>query len=114
MPEKELERKPYVICSIVLPGTNGYGNRFLMLKARCRAMRALIDAELSRRENGAWPEKLEPMPIDPFSGKPLLYRAGTQVWSVGPNGIDEDGLGGYDEAVRRQCDDIRAIVRIGE
>ncbi|WP_288559580.1 hypothetical protein [uncultured Victivallis sp.] len=114
VPEKELERKPYVICSIVLPGTNGYGNRFLMLKARCRAMRALIAAELSRRENGAWPEKLEPMPIDPFSGKPLLYRAGTQVWSVGPNGIDEDGLGGYDEAVRRQCDDIRAIVRIGE
>ena len=125
VPEKKLERKPYVICSSVLPGTNGYGNRFLMLKARFRAMRALIAAELSRRENGVCPEKLEPMPIDPFSGKPLLYRAGTwesrkismpavQVWSVGPNGIDEDGLGGYDEAARRQCDDIRAIMRIGK
>lgn len=51
-----------------------------------------------------------------YPGYEMQYRKvpAIQVWSVGPNGINEDGLGGYDEAARRQCDDIRAIVRIGK
>ena len=137
--------KPYMFTGRAVVVGNFIRKRFAVLQARYRAMEILAAAELHKRETGAYPEKIEPMPLDPFGEKTLRYRIGdcpvlessrraapadaagysgyemqyrkapaVQVWSVGPNGIDEDGLGGYDEAARRQCDDIRAIVRIGK
>jgi len=41
------------------------------------------------------PEYLSSIPEDPFSGKPLLYRAagrGYRLYSVGPDGRDDGGL----------------------
>ena len=141
----EVIEKPYMFSRQVAIGVVSIEKKFTILRARYRAMEVLAAVELHKRETGAYPVKIEPMPPDPFTGKPLQYRFGdcpvlessrravpadaagyhgyemlyrkvpaVQVWSVGPNGIDEDGLGGYDETARRQCDDIRAIVRIGE
>ena len=141
----EVIGKPYMFTGRAVVVGDFIRKRLAVLQARYRAMEILAAAELHKRETGAYPEKIEPMPLDPFGEKTLRYRIGdcpvlessrravpadaagysgyemqyrkapaVQVWSVGPNGIDEDGLGGYDEAARRQCDDIRAIVRIGK
>lgn len=53
----------------------------------------LIDA---RRASGKWPTTLQNSPanIDPFNGKPFLYRttpAGFVLYSVGANGLDDGG-----------------------
>lgn len=83
------------------------------------------------------PKYLDRIPDDPFTGKPLLFRTGKitvetgkigpttakgnatrivsgtkeidgiQVWSVGPNGRDNDGISDY----KKKLDDTRAIIR---
>ena len=104
------------------------------LTARLRAVRGLIQAELYRRKHGDWPESLPDLPLDPYSGKPLLYRKGEclqkfnrldsepphrilpeihsvpaiQVWSVGPDGVDDGGF----RPDGSHCDDVRALLRI--
>jgi len=50
--------------------------RFNELTARVRGMRALIAAELWKREHGEYPDTLPSLPEDPRTGKPLLYRKG--------------------------------------
>ncbi len=125
--------KPYFLVAMLLPGLNQAADKFDGLTARLRATRALVAAELYRREHGDYPETMADLPLDPFGGAPLLYRKGdcrlqievpfwnsyrngweekeraktitvpaVQVWSVGPNGKNDDGNG----------DDIRAVMRI--
>jgi hypothetical protein len=61
-----------------------------------------------QRDHGQYPAKLEELtpkyvesiPDDLFSGNPLIYRLvdkGYLLYSVGPNGKDEDGRGNNDE-----------------
>ena len=99
-------------------------------------MEALIDAALERRRTGKYPEVLKAPPVDPYSGKPMKYRVGqvpmrricgtdekadirfeshpgVAVWSVGPNGIDEDGANGHD-CGGDERDDIRALIALPE
>ena len=70
---------------------------FLRGEAKLRAMGAGLAAERFRRDKGRWPESLaelvpawlEAVPIDPFDGEPLRFRAavdGVVVYSVGPDG----------------------------
>jgi hypothetical protein len=60
------------------------------------------------REQGHYPKKLNDLapkylakvPLDLFSGKPLIYRTsknGYLLFSVGPNGRDDQGRGLYDD-----------------
>jgi hypothetical protein len=60
------------------------------------------------RDHGKYPEKLDQVaanyhvaiPNDLFSREPLIYRRagnGYLLYSVGPNGIDEEGRGANDE-----------------
>ena len=127
--------------------------------ATLRISRGMIAAELARKQTGRYPEVLDDLPIDPFSGKPLKYAVGeveisearfqpnenpspigitpelqkqlgltdeqaaefsrprkyvfetewrtvdaVQIWSVGPDGIDNVGL--------RSTDDIRFVIPI--
>jgi hypothetical protein len=52
-----------------------------------------------RAEHGEYPASLEAvpsdrLPVDPYSGEPFRYRrteAGCVIYSVGPNGQDDDG-----------------------
>jgi len=50
--------------------------KFDRLSAMYRAMRALIGVELEKRRTGKYPDALAKPPVDPFTGKPMLYRKG--------------------------------------
>jgi hypothetical protein len=71
-------------------------------RANCRTMMAALALERYRVEHGVWPTSLEaltpkylPAPlVDPFTGKPLLFKTfsdGVMVYSVGYNGVDDGG-----------------------
>ncbi|MBO4511450.1 MAG: hypothetical protein J5746_01670 [Victivallales bacterium] len=126
----------YIFSNMLNPALKSTGNKFNALASRARAMQALLRAEAYRREHGDYPETLPDLPIDPFTGKPMLYRYGTaeiteyvlqpteeatldedgkkyelkphprqtrcvQVWSIGPNGKDEEGRGSGDDCCVR-------------
>jgi hypothetical protein len=70
-----------------------------------------------RLERGHHPERLESlvpdyiesMPVDPFAGQPLRYRLGEDgqyvLYSVGPDGSDDDGQRvPYEEMIHGQGD----------
>lgn len=75
---------------------------YLNHRVACRASAAAIACERYRLEHGHWPgtwEQLIPkylakVPIDPFSGKPLLLKTLPDhlvIYSIGANGIDDGG-----------------------
>jgi hypothetical protein len=66
--------------------------------AAARVTRAGLAALRYRREKGVYPANLQSLNLndlfDPFTGKPLIYRAtakGFTVYSVGENSIDDGG-----------------------
>jgi len=103
--------------------------------ARNRALRCAIDALLVYRKTGEYPATLASMPEDPFTGKPMKYRVGDclkydyekqerltiqaiQVWSLGFNQTDDDGLnfnipGDVQRKINRR-DDIRILIPIDQ
>ncbi|OQA88683.1 MAG: hypothetical protein BWY31_00281 [Lentisphaerae bacterium ADurb.Bin242] len=116
--------------------------KFRGLIARSRAERVILACELFRMDTGKYPASaselvpkyLDSIPEDPFTGKPLLFRAGKirvevwkiaekdkivrvvgepkeiegiQVWSVGPNGKNDDGI--YNN--QKNQNDIRAVIQ---
>ncbi|KKL19157.1 hypothetical protein LCGC14_2468320, partial [marine sediment metagenome] len=73
-----------------------------------------------RAETGRWPERLgqvspkylKKVPVDLYTGEALLYRVEGErciVYSLGANGIDDDGQGG-DESGRKMLD---IVARLG-
>jgi hypothetical protein len=55
------------------------------------------------------PDWLPAVPIDPYSGVPLVYRptsSGHQLYSVGPDGVDDGG--------RPMREDSRAEIEPGD
>jgi len=81
--------------------------RARVLSARSELHRTVIDAELAlaryRLKHGRYPDKVDEVKnlmltdgIDPFSGKPLLYRleddGSFTIWSVGENLVDDGGV----------------------
>jgi hypothetical protein len=121
---RDMPKSPFFMCNMLLPALQNAGYKFYALTARIRSMRTLIAADEIRRTRGSFPETLENLPLDPFSGKPLQYRKGdvrrevlhcaqspddgnrifeerliitapaVQVWSVGANKLDDDGFSG--------------------
>ena len=103
--------------------------------ARNRALRCAIEAVLVYRRTGEYPATLASMPEDPFTGKPMKYRVGDclkydyekregltiqaiQVWSLGFNQTDDDGLnfnipGDVQRKINRR-DDIRILIPIDQ
>jgi len=84
--------------------------RELVMISRLREARLSAALELWKREQGRYPESLDPLagryfenalPVDPFSGEPFRYRVapdGSQyhLWSIGPDSEDQDGNLSYD------------------
>ena len=79
--------------------------------AELRAAREVVALESYRQRNGSFPEALDVLVptvlntslVDPFSGRPLLYRKtadGYAVYSVGPDG--EDGGGATQRPERKR------------
>jgi len=76
------------------------------LEALMGTARIGLAARIYRLKEGRWPETVSSLvpaflseePLDPFTGKPYVYRAGDEgllVYSVGANLKDEDGRGTY-------------------
>ena len=103
---KQELRDGYVILTaytgLIVPATSAALNATARNRATIQAADAGIAVELYRRENGKLPTSLNDLvpkflpsvPIDPINGKPMLYKAdenGFTIYSVGNNGIDDAG-----------------------
>lgn len=76
------------------------------LEAMMLTAKAGLACKIYKSQNGRYPEKLaalvpdliDKVPIDPFTGKPLIYRAedaGVIIYSLGSNQKDDGGQGTY-------------------
>ena len=74
----------------------------LTMRAQCRTIATALAAERFRLDHQRWPTTLQELapkylatvPPDPFTGKPLLLKLeadGITIYSVGVNGIDQQG-----------------------
>jgi hypothetical protein len=108
----------YMIAALLLPAFDKVQSAFDRNVQFDRNTQLALALAAYRADNGNYPTKLEDLapkyiaaiPDDLFSGKPLIYRQigkGYLLYSVGANGIDDDGKGVYDEP---KGDDI--VVRI--
>jgi len=84
---------PGILRSWLFPHSQSADKKIMVLTAWYRAMRALIGVELEKRQKGKYPDKLENPPVDPFNGKPMLYRKGMltlndPVWIGGTEKFD--------------------------
>ena len=88
---------PGFLCHHLLPPTQSAELKITVLTAWYRAMRALIGVELEKRCTGKYPDTLANPPIDPFTGKPMLYRKGQitindPVWIGGREKFDNKAV----------------------
>ena len=76
------------------------------LEAMMLTTKAGLACKIYKNETGHYPENLDALvpelmgtvPIDPFTGKPLIYRlqdGGALIYSVGSNEKDDEGRGTY-------------------
>jgi len=109
------------LIDLLCPGVETWRASHKRLEADVSLMRLLFALEAYHRDKGEYPEVLDDllghyideMPLDPFSGESFRYvweESGYLLYSVGPNGIDEDGRG-YNDMPKG--DDIRRRVPIG-
>ncbi|MCS6830422.1 MAG: hypothetical protein NZ749_07240, partial [bacterium] len=84
--------------------------RYVYLQMRLRLLYTALRLEEFRKTQGRYPASLQvlgnsPHFIDPFSGKPFVYRSqgGRYVlYSVGPNGVDDGGSPAVESLLRRE------------
>ena len=91
------EKGPGLLRRWLLPAGQSADKKIMVLTACYRAMRALIGIELEKRKTGKYPDKLENPPVDPFTGKPMLYRKGRitvndPVWIGGREKFDNKAV----------------------
>ncbi len=74
----DFPQKPNGIFARMLAnGLRNTGTNFMpKTLAAFRISQGMIMAELARRKDGRWPEAMDDLPTDPFSGKPLKYAIG--------------------------------------
>lgn len=88
---------------IMIPSLEIARTKQVDLAAQIRVTRAGLAVLQHRDEQGAWPDALPKKAelVDPFTGEPLLYRPGSDgfvLYSVGANGVDDNGTLGKDRA----------------
>ena len=80
--------------------------RDLRIVTELRLLETIIALDRYSRAHGSYPANLESLvpeflpapPIDPFSGTTFHWKHssdGPMLWSIGPNGTDEDGVTGF-------------------
>jgi hypothetical protein len=105
---EELRKRPwYAVASKTLIGNfEGAYLKVAQVEALMLASRAGLACRLYKSRTGRYPERLEELvpgllpevPIDPFTGKPLVYRRegeGFIVYSLGSNQKDDGGRSTY-------------------
>src|SRR6185437_4196744 len=92
----------YPIAKAITPTFKSFAEAASLAQARQRTTRSGIAVERYRRIHGELPQSLDQLapeflaepPKDPFDGAPLRYRidaTGCKVYSLGPDGLDQDG-----------------------
>jgi hypothetical protein len=95
-------RFSYIMTMLLSPAYKQATTAFARLAARRDTTDSALAAELFRRRRGQWPETLEQLvpeflprvPLDPFNNQPLKMISTDdelKVYSVGGNGIDDNG-----------------------
>ena len=90
-------KRPGILQEMMLPASQSADKKIMVLTACYRAMRALIGIELEKRRTGKYPDTLDNPPVDPFTGKPMLYRKGRitvndPVWIGGREKFDNKAV----------------------
>ncbi len=91
-----------ILTSLLLPALNSAANVAAAGEARLGIADAAIAVKRHRARHGAYPESCEMVdkellpawPMDPFSGKPLVYgpsEKGFRIYSIGINRKDDEG-----------------------
>jgi hypothetical protein len=91
-----------ILTRLLLPAVDKVSSACRRKQAQVRCLAAALAAERYRRKHADWPKTLDSLtpdllaavPLDPFDGKPLRYRRladGVAVYSVGPDGVDDNG-----------------------
>ena len=86
------------VTRIIMTGLHKHKSGHFSMLAKARITQAGLAALQYKRENGAYPPDLQTLGksklVDPFGGKPLVYRtipSGFIIYSVGKNLIDDEG-----------------------
>ncbi len=104
----------YIVTAIILPSYSSIYDNLVAVDVKTSITRTALSLLQYHNDNGAYPESLDALipecldavPIDPFTGEPLVYRKvddGFQLYSFGPNQIDD---GGYEDPLARTDYDI--------
>jgi len=91
-----------LLLGLLLPNLDGCVTRKAVYDATIAVARVGLGLKLFKQKNGAYPDTLDKLapefidtiPVDPFTGKALIYRkasAGFILYSVGPNQQDDNG-----------------------
>lgn len=91
-----------LLVSVVGEGTRSYVAFKILADARLDLLRIAVALAERKAERGSYPdaldelvgERLGEVPLDPFSGRPLVYRRegeGYLLYSIGANGRDDGG-----------------------
>jgi hypothetical protein len=111
-----------IIIVVTLPGFHKIQSAAESCEQRQRNLHVAFALAAYQRDHDRYPAKLDELapknldtiPDDLFSGKPLIYRPdekGYLLYSVGVNGVDEDGRGPDDEP---RGDDISIRIPVPE
>ena len=99
----QARRGYYVMSSLLLPALSNAFKRDVEHRGRLRAAQVAMAVERYRLANqgrlpaslsALTPKYLPAVPIDPFDGEPLRFKllpSGYVVYSIGPDGTDDDG-----------------------
>jgi hypothetical protein len=115
----QLQASSSTVAAIAIPDLGHARDHLDEVIALARATRVVAAAHLVRLETGAFPADAAPLaaklggalPTDPFrpDGGPLSYALrGDEVrcWSIGPDGTDQGGKGGYGLKEPERPDDV--------
>ena len=91
-----------IISRLLLPNLDKLCERIAAHEAQVEICRVGLGLKLFKQKNGAYPDTLDKLapefldtiPVDPFTGKALIYRkadAGFILYSLGPNQQDDNG-----------------------
>ena len=106
---------------LTIPSLEAFFRGVAASAARCRVGDAIIAAERFRKRNGRWPAALQELvpdllptiPMDPFTGAPLLFKVSAGelvIYSVGVNGRDGGGASSTPES-QKETDIVYRLKR---
>jgi hypothetical protein len=107
--EQEINALPWyaILSRLALPNLGAAFLKQATIEALILTARAGLACKIYRNQTGRYPENLAALvpgilpevPVDPFTGKPLIYRlegGGFVVYSLGSNGKDDGGRMTYE------------------